>query len=69
MHCLVGVTTLGDIARVPVLQLPLVNPAKVTSRGYRASGMLTIERGGVVHETSLLEYVRGGCEISLMVAV
>ena len=70
-HVLIGsaTTTLGDIVRNPAMTLPLINPVKASKRGYTNSGVLSLGGPVILHEPTLLEYVRGGCEVSLIVAV
>jgi len=51
------------------LELPLINPKKAGKRGYKNSGTLHFKRADVVPVPSFLDYIRGGCEISMVCAV
>eukprot|EP00753_Platysulcus_tardus_P015302 PLAT4957.2.p1 GENE.PLAT4957.2~~PLAT4957.2.p1 ORF type:complete len:436 (-),score=200.57 PLAT4957.2:50-1267(-) len=47
----------------------VINEAKVGKRRYSDSGSVTVMVGEVLTKPSLLDYVRGGCEINLLVAI
>jgi len=51
------------------MELPLINPKKAGKRGYKNSGVLHFKRCDVVAVPTFLEYIRGGCEVSMVCAV
>lgn len=52
-------------------QYNLINPAKQAKQGarYNNSGYLTIENMSILHPASILEYIVGGCQMNLIVAI
>jgi len=50
-------------------ELPLINPKKSGKRGYKNSGILVFKQANVVQVPTFLDFIRGGCEISMVVAV
>lgn len=50
-------------------ELPLINPKKLTKRKYQNSGILHIANCQVWTEVDFLDYLKGGVELSLMVAI
>ena len=49
----------------------VINPKKQRKKGrkYKGSGKLYLRSGQIITVPSLLDYIRGGCQISLMVAI
>lgn len=50
-------------------QLPLINPKKQSKRKYQNSGILHVTGCRVWTEVDFLDYLKGGVELSLMVAI
>ena len=48
---------------------PLVNPAKKNKKGYTNSGTFVVSQFKLEKHHSFLEYIAGGCEMNLVVAV
>jgi hypothetical protein len=48
---------------------PLINPKKVGRLGYKHSGTFSLDRASVLRVPSLLDYIRGGLQINLVVGV
>ena len=53
----------------PNLRLELVNPKKAGKKGYVNSGELTFVQCDLARLYSLMDYLSGGCEINLVVAI
>jgi len=51
------------------VELPLMNPKKAGKRSYKNSGILVIKQATVVQVPTFLDYLRGGCEISMVTAI
>jgi hypothetical protein len=72
-HDLIGsaTTTVAQLLSLPQTRgaLTLTNPKKVGRSGYKGSGTFTLERATLVRVPSLLDYIRGGTQINLVVAV
>lgn len=73
-HDLIGVTgpvTVEQLASMSGSGTPmtLVNPKKKAKSGYTNSGELRVDNAFIYHVPTLLDYVTGGCQLSLMVAV
>jgi len=63
-------TTMRQLMQLPApAELPLINPKKSGKRGYKNSGVLVFRQASVVQVPTFLDYIRGGCEISMVVAV
>ena len=62
-------TSLAEIVEGNRRQFPLVSPEKRANRGYANSGVLELEAFEVVKQYEFLDYIVGGCEISLVVAI
>jgi hypothetical protein len=50
-------------------QHPLKNPKKEGKKGYTDSGTLEVLHIEIIKEYSFLDYIVGGCDVSLMVAI
>ena len=48
---------------------PFVNPKKLKKKGYAHSGQLIVDGIEFKKEHGFLDYIFGGCQISLMVAI
>jgi len=73
-HDLIGVTAPLSVnallaAATTKAGFPLVEPAKAGKRGYTDSGQLVVAGTAVIRVPSFLEYIAGGCQINMMVAV
>ena len=61
--------TIQKITEAGVKQFELINPKKKSKKGYKHSGIITINSCQIVKNYSLFDYIRGGCQISLAIAV
>eukprot|EP00033_Pygsuia_biforma_P003846 GCRY01004214.1.p1 GENE.GCRY01004214.1~~GCRY01004214.1.p1 ORF type:complete len:521 (+),score=150.90 GCRY01004214.1:163-1725(+) len=71
-HDLIGTATMTPQQLVDngMADLPLVNEAKKRKKkSYKASGTLELRRAVLHHEPTFIDYLAGGCEVSLMVAI
>ncbi|KAN0041520.1 hypothetical protein ACTFIV_004061 [Dictyostelium citrinum] len=69
-HDLIGITrTTTDAILRGVNQYPLINPKKTSKSGYKNSGILKFYEARLEKNYSFLDYLAGGCEISLMTAI
>jgi len=74
-HDLIGSTetTVGHLAQLATefspVQLPLINPKKAGKRGYKNSGTLVFKGFTVAAIPTFLDYIRGGCELNMVVAI
>lgn len=57
----------ADVAKAT--QFELINAAKQGKRGYKNSGVLMVLKALAVRQYSFVEYIQGGTQINLMVAV
>ena len=62
-------TTLNKLKGRVNQRLELVNPKKTSKKGYTNSGELTIVQCDMTRVYSLMDYLSGGCEINLVVAI
>ena len=49
--------------------IDLIDPKKSKKRGYRNSGIIIIKQLDIVREHSFIDYIAGGCQISLITAI
>ncbi|EGC33615.1 hypothetical protein DICPUDRAFT_154343 [Dictyostelium purpureum] len=50
-------------------EMALINPKKVSKSSYHNSGIIHFEQVALVGEPSFIDYISGGCEINLIVAI
>lgn len=62
-------TSLSEIMGDNRRQFPLVSPEKRGNRGYANSGIVELEAFEIVKKYEFLDYIVGGCQISLVVAI
>jgi hypothetical protein len=62
-------TTLSKLKDKMNVRMDLVNPKKTSKKGYHNSGELTVVQCTSTRIYSLMEYLAGGCEINLVVAI
>ncbi|KAM9978380.1 hypothetical protein ACTFIY_012133 [Dictyostelium cf. discoideum] len=69
-HDLIGITrTTTDAILRGVIEYPLINPKKTSKSSYKNSGFLKFYKVRLEKTHSFLEFLAGGCEISLMTAI
>jgi Copine/C2 domain len=70
-HDLIATTefTVQKIMEEGVKSFPLTNPKKKSKSGYKDSGKININICQLVKEYTLLDFIKGGCQISLIIAV
>lgn len=61
--------TLQQVIDTPGTRLDLINPAKVGNRKYLNSGTIRFEHVSILKEPNLLQFIKGGCQIRLMIAI
>lgn len=68
-HDLIGVinTTLEQL--LVAKHLDIVNPKKTTKKNYKNSGILIINKVAIIPEYSFLDYLAGGVQLNLAVAI
>jgi len=64
-----AMTSLADVTESGRKQFPIVNQEKQKKRGYANSGILELRAFEVIKKYDFLDYITGGCEISLLVAI
>lgn len=62
-------TSLAEITESGKRQYAIINPEKQKKRGYANSGLLEIKICEIVKKFDFLDYIAGGCEVSLIVGV
>lgn len=62
-------TSLSEITESGRKEYQIVNPEKQKKRGYTNSGILELRAFEVIKKYDFLDYIQGGCEISLVVAI
>lgn len=60
--------TTEDLTK-PGFEFSLTNPEKKTQKKYTGSGRIMVETASLQTEPSFMDYVRGGCQVSVMVAI
>ena len=65
----VGQVSLRALQNKRNVKIPLVNPKKEGKRGYQNSGELIFTAVDTAPKYTLLEYLSGGCEVNLVVAI
>eukprot|EP01132_Coremiostelium_polycephalum_P005692 gene5692-7083_t len=50
-------------------EFDLINPKKVSKKGYKNSGVISFFHAKIVKDYSFLDYIIGGCEISLIIGI
>ncbi|KAK5580936.1 hypothetical protein RB653_000963 [Dictyostelium firmibasis] len=69
-HDLIGITrTTTDAILRGLIEYPLINPKKTSKSGYKNSGVLKFYEARLEKSHSFLDYLAGGCEISLITAI
>ncbi|EGC33517.1 hypothetical protein DICPUDRAFT_56392 [Dictyostelium purpureum] len=69
-HDLIGIVHLNaDQVLRGQKEFPIINPKKTKKSGYNNSGILRFFEAKLEKKHSFLDYLAGGCEISLMVAI
>ncbi|EGC33526.1 hypothetical protein DICPUDRAFT_154425 [Dictyostelium purpureum] len=69
-HDLIGIVHLNaDQVLRGQKEFPIINPKKVSKSGYHNSGILKFYDAKLEKKHTFLDYLAGGCEISLMVAI
>lgn len=61
--------SLNKITEEGVKQFTIINPKKKSKKGYKHSGIITINTCQIIQNYTLMDYIRGGCQISLMIAL
>jgi hypothetical protein len=64
-----GEFTLKQITEEGKRNIDLIDPKKVKKRGYRNSGIIIIKQLDIIREHSFIDYIAGGCQISLITAI
>ncbi|KAF2069002.1 hypothetical protein CYY_009678 [Polysphondylium violaceum] len=69
-HDLIGIfnTTMDEVL-LGKKEFPLMNPKKTTKSNYKNSGYVSFYDARLVKDFSFLDYLYGGCEISLIVGI
>lgn len=62
-------TSLNEVSEAGKKQFPIVNPEKQKKRGYTNSGIIELRSFQIVKKYDFLDYIQGGCEISLVVGI
>ena len=62
-------TSLRGLIDDPTRERPLIEEAKKKKRNYHDSGGVACRFAQMIHETTFLDFIRGGCELNLMVAI
>jgi hypothetical protein len=62
-------TSLAEITEGNRRQFPIIQPGKRENRGYANSGIVELAAFEIVKQYDFLDYIMGGCEISLVVAI
>lgn len=53
----------------PGFEFPLINPEKKNQKKYTGSGRILVETASLQTENSFIDYIRGGCQVSVIVAI
>jgi Copine/C2 domain len=51
------------------VEYPLINPRKISNKGYKDSGSVLLSNINIHKTYGFLDYIAGGCQINLMIAV
>jgi hypothetical protein len=62
-------TSLTEITEANKKLFPLINPEKQGKKGYQNSGSLELTKLEIIKKYDFLDYIYGGCQLSLMVAI
>lgn len=62
-------TSLSDLTESGVKSFQIINPDKQRKRGYTNSGVIQLIELQMIKQYDFLEYISGGCEISLIVGI
>jgi len=73
-HDQIGIveTTMNQLLQLATqgpVELPFINPKKAGKRGYKNSGTLFFRQVNLTPVPSFLDYIRGGCEVNMVVAI
>ncbi|KAF2074544.1 hypothetical protein CYY_004171 [Polysphondylium violaceum] len=69
-HDLIGIfSTTMDEVLLGKKEFPLINPKKTTKSNYKNSGFVSFYDARLVKDFSFLDFLYGGCEISLIVGI
>eukprot|EP01133_Synstelium_polycarpum_P013426 gene13426-15821_t len=70
-HDLIGIfhTHTNELIYGPRREFELINPKKKEKSGYKNSGVVMVRLAVVYTEPSFLDYIVGGCEMNLVVAI
>lgn len=61
--------SIQKITEEGVKQFPLINQKKKSKKNYKNSGMILINSCQIIKNYTLLDFIRGGCQINLTIAV
>jgi hypothetical protein len=62
-------TSIRSLVDDPTREIPVIEEEKLRKRNYHDSGAVACRFAQVIHEVTFLDFVRGGCEISMMVGI
>ncbi|KAN0023754.1 hypothetical protein ACTFIV_008141 [Dictyostelium citrinum] len=62
-------TTTDEILRGQVREFSLINPKKLSKSSYKNSGKIAFTDARLVAQPTFIDYLSGGCEINLMIAI
>lgn len=62
-------TTVQQLVEDPAREYDVIEPAKKSKKSYKNSGVVNTRIVELVHCPLFVDYLKGGCELSLMVAI
>jgi hypothetical protein len=61
--------TVHSLVQNPSEERPVIEQDRLNERGYHDSGAVACHYARVIYESNFLNFIRGGCEISMMVGI